>query len=286
MTTTEIQPIDMHPPVNDRRVRRGRSGGLGRGGGIGLGLATTYLSLVVILPLALLVSKAFDDGISAFWDTIATPEAWAALKLTLLTGLGVAAANAVLGTLIAWVLVRDKFPGKRVLDTVIDLPFALPTIVAGLVLISLYGSSSPFGINLAYKVSGVVLALLFVTLPFVVRTVQPVLLELDQQMEEAALSLGASHFTTFRRVILPNLLPAIAAGTALAFARAISEFGATVLISGNIPLKTQVAPVFVYSQIESDRLAGAAAVSVVLLVISLTMLLSLDFLQRWGRRRG
>ena len=286
MTTTEIQPVDMHPPVNDRRVRRGRSGGLGRGGGIGLGLATTYLSLVVILPLALLVSKAFDDGISAFWDTITTPEAWAALKLTLFTGLGVAAANAVLGTLIAWVLVRDKFPGKRVLDTVIDLPFALPTIVAGLVLISLYGSSSPFGINLAYKVSGVVLALLFVTLPFVVRTVQPVLLELDQQMEEAALSLGASRFTTFRRVILPNLLPAIAAGTALAFARAISEFGATVLISGNIPLKTQVAPVFVYSQIESDRLSGAAAVSVVLLVISLTMLLSLDFLQRWGRRRG
>ena len=286
MATTEIQPVDMHPPVNDRRVRRGRSGGLGRGGGIGLGLATTYLSLVVILPLALLVSKAFDDGISGFWDTITTPEAWAALKLTLLTGLGVAAANAVLGTLIAWVLVRDRFPGKRVLDTVIDLPFALPTIVAGLVLISLYGTSSPFGINLAYKVSGVVLALLFVTLPFVVRTVQPVLLELDQQMEEAALSLGASRFTTFRRVILPNLLPAIAAGTALAFARAISEFGATVLISGNIPLKTQVAPVFVYGQIESDRLAGAAAVSVVLLVISLTMLLSLDFLQRWGRRRG
>ena len=164
--------------------------GIGRGTGISLGLATTYLSLVVILPLALLVSKAFDDGISGFWDTITTPEAWAALKLTLFTGLGVAAANAVLGTLIAWVLVRDKFPGKRVLDTVIDLPFALPTIVAGLVLISLYGTSSPFGIDLAYKVSGVVLALLFVTLPFVVRTVQPVLLELDQQMEEAAMSLG------------------------------------------------------------------------------------------------
>ncbi len=183
-------------------------------------------------------------------------------------------------------LVRDQFPGKRVLDTLIDLPFALPTIVAGIVIVALYGPNSPFGIDLAYKVSGVFFALLFVTLPFVVRTVQPVLLELDQQMEEAALSLGASRFTTFRRVIFPNLLPAIAAGTGLAFARAISEFGATVLISGNIPLKTQVAPVFIYSQIESDRLAGAAAVSVVLLALALVMLLSLDLLQRWGRRRG
>jgi sulfate/thiosulfate transport system permease protein len=286
MTTTEIQPVDMHPPVNDRRVRRGRSGGLGRGGGIGLGLATAYLSIVVLLPLALLVSKAFDNGLGAFWDTVTTPEAWAALKLTILTGIGVAAVNAVMGTLIAWVLVRDQFPGKRALDTLIDLPFALPTIVAGIVIVALYGPNSPFGIDLAYKVSGVFFALLFVTLPFVVRTVQPVLLELDQQMEEAALSLGASRFTTFRRVIFPNLLPAIAAGTGLAFARGISEFGATVLISGNIPLKTQVAPVFIYSQIESDRLAGAASVSVVLLALALAMLLSLDFLQRWGRRRG
>lgn len=286
MTTTEIQPVDMHPPVNDRRVRRGRSGGLGRGGGIGLGLATAYLSIVVLLPLALLVSKAFDDGVGAFWDAITTPEAWAALKLTMLTGIGVAAVNAVMGTLIAWVLVRDQFPGKRALDTLIDLPFALPTIVAGIVIVALYGPSSPFGIDLAYKVSGIFFALLFVTLPFVVRTVQPVLLEIDQQMEEAALSLGASRFTTFRRVIFPNLLPAIAAGTGLAFARAISEFGATVLISGNIPMKTQVAPVFIYSQIESDRLAGAAAVSVVLLAVALVMLVSLDLLQRWGRRRG
>jgi sulfate/thiosulfate transport system permease protein len=285
VTTTEIQPLDLHPPASSGgRVRRGRSGRAGTG--IGLGLASMYLSIVVIIPLAFLVAQGFDDGWSGFWNAVTTPEAWAALKLTVLSGIGVAAANAVLGTLIAWVLVRDSFPGKRVLDTVIDLPFALPTIVAGIVIIALYGPSSPVGIDLAYKVSGVIFALLFVTLPFVVRTVQPVLLELDQQMEEAALSLGASRFTTFRRIILPNLFPAIAAGTGLAFARAISEFGATVLISGNIPLKTQVAPVFIYSQIESDRTVGAAAVSVVLLTLSLAMLLFLEYLQRFGRRRG
>jgi sulfate/thiosulfate transport system permease protein len=192
----------------------------------------------------------------------------------------------VFGTLVAWVLVRDRFPGKRVLDTFIDLPFALPTIVAGLILLSLYGAQSPIGIDLAFQVSGVFMALLFVTLPFVVRTVQPVLLELDEEMEEAAVSLGASRFTTFRRIVLPNLVPAIAAGTALAFARAISEFGATVLISGNLPLKTQVASVYIFGQIESDRPAGAAAVSVVLLLISLVVIVSLDVLQRWARRRG
>jgi len=245
-----------------------------------------YLSVIVLIPLAAVVFRAFDDGITGFWDTITTPEAWAALKLTILSGLGVAAVNAVFGTLVAWVLVRDRFPGKRLLETFIDLPFALPTIVAGLILLALYGTQSPIGIDLAFKVSGVFMALLFVTLPFVVRTVQPVLLELDQEMEEAAVSLGASRFTTFRRIVFPNLLPAISAGTALAFARAISEFGATVLISGNLPLKTQVAAVYIFGQIESDRPAGAAAVSVVLLLLSLVVIVSLDVLQRWGRRRG
>ena len=245
-----------------------------------------YLSIIVLVPLGAVVSRAFDNGVTGFWDTITTPEAWAALKLTILCGLGVAVVNAVFGTLVAWVLVRDRFVGKRVVEMLIDLPFALPTIVAGLILLALYGVQSPLGIDLAFKVSGVVMALLFVTLPFVVRTVQPVLLELDQEMEEAAVSLGASRLTTFWRIVFPNLLPAIAAGTALAFARAISEFGATVLISGNLPLKTQVAAVFVFNQIESDRPSGAAAVSVVLLLLSLAMLVSLDVLQRWGRRRG
>ena len=152
-----------------------------------------YLSLIVLIPLAALTTKAFDNGVSGFWDAVSSPEAWAALKLTVFTGLGVSIVNAIFGTLIAWVLVRDKFPGKAILEAVIDLPFALPTIVAGLILLALYGVQSPIGVDLAFKVSGVVMALLFVTLPFVVRTVEPVLIELDQEMEEAAVSLGASR---------------------------------------------------------------------------------------------
>jgi sulfate/thiosulfate transport system permease protein len=283
---THIQPVEMHPPAPGRRVRPAGRARIGRGTGIGLGLATMYLSIIVLLPLAAVTSRAFDNGLSGFWETVTRPEALSALRLTIFSGIGVALVNAVFGTLIAWVLVRDRFPGKRILETFIDLPFALPTIVAGLILLSLYGTQSPLGINLAYQVSGVFVALLFVTLPFVVRTVQPVLIELDQQMEEAAASLGASRLTIFRRVIFPNLLPAIAAGTALAFARAISEFGATVLISGNITGKTQVAAVFIFTQIEGDNPVGAAAVSVVLLAVSLLMLISLDLLQRVGSRRG
>jgi len=283
MTTAELEAIRTHPPDPPRRVRRiNLTGGMG----LGLGTATLYLSIVVLIPLAAVASRAFDDGISGFWDSISSPEAWSALKLTILAGLGVAVVNAVFGTLVAWVLVRDRFVGKRLLETFIDLPFALPTIVAGLILLSLYGVQSPLGIDLAFKVSGVFMALLFVTLPFVVRSVEPVLMEIDPEMEEAAVSLGASRLVTFWRVVFPNLVPAIASGTALAFARAISEFGATVLISGNIPLKTQVAAVFVFSQIESDRPSTAAAVSVVLLVLALAMLVSLDVLQRWARRRG
>ncbi|MGZ4739121.1 MAG: ABC transporter permease, partial [Ilumatobacteraceae bacterium] len=190
--------------------------------------------------------------------------------------------NAVFGTLIAWVLVRDDFRGKRVVETLIDLPFALPTIVAGLVLITLYGAHSPIGLELAYTRAGVVVALLFVTLPFVVRTVQPVLLELDVEMEHAAASLGAGRLTIFRRIVLPNLLPAISAGTALAFARAISEFGSTVLIAPNLP----VASVHIFAQIETDNTVGAAAVATVLLLIALVVLIGLDLLQRWAARHA
>jgi sulfate transport system permease protein len=191
-----------------------------------------------------------------------------------------------MGTLIAWVLVRDDFAGKRVVEALIDLPFALPTIVAGLVLLTLYGANSPIGVHLAYTRAGVAVALLFVTLPFCVRTVQPVLLELDRDMEEAAASLGAGSLTTFRRIVLPNLVPAITAGTALSFARAISEFGSTVLISGNLPFKTQVAAVHIFGQIETDNTTGAAAVATVLLVVALAVLVALDVLQRWGAHRG
>jgi sulfate transport system permease protein len=199
----------------------------------------------------------------------------------LFASLGVVAINAVTGTVIAWVLVRDSFPGRALLSSVIDLPFALPTIVAGLTLLTLYGPQSPLHINAAYTRAGVMLALLFVTLPFVVRAVQPVLLELDREMEEAAASLGASPPSIFRRIVLPNLLPAILSGAGLGFARAMGEFGAVVLISGNIPFQTEVASFHIYGQIESDNVSGAAAISVVLLAISLAVLVGITLIERW-----
>jgi sulfate transport system permease protein len=243
---------------------------------------TLWLSLIVLLPLAAVVAKSLDGGLGAFWDAVSSRQAVAALRFTVLVSLAVAAINAVMGTLVAWVLVRDDFRGRRVVNAIIDLPFALPTIVAGLTLIALYGHDSPVGVDLAFTRWAVGLALLFVTLPFVVRAVQPVLQELDREMEEAAASLGATPLQTFRRVVLPSLTPAILSGAALAFARAVGEFGSIVLISGNIPFKTQVASVFVFKQIESDAPVSAAAVSVVLLALSLAILLALRVVERWG----
>ncbi|CNF11941.1 sulfate ABC transporter permease CysT [Mycobacterium tuberculosis] len=256
------------------------------GTAVGVGTATIFLSAVVLIPLGAVLWKGTSQGPAAFWAAITTPDAWAALRLTIVASLVVALINLVMGTLIAWVLVRDSFPGKSLVDLLIDLPFALPTIVAGLVLLTLYGTDSPLGVSLAYTRGGVVVALLFVTLPFVVRTVQPVLLELDREMEQAAASLGAGPWTIFRRIILPNLVPAMLTGTALAFTRAISEFGSTVLISGNVPFKTQVAAVHIFGQIESDNTAGAAATSTALLVLSLAFLLAIDLVRRWGARHG
>jgi sulfate/thiosulfate transport system permease protein len=248
------------------------------------GVATAYLSMIVLIPLAAVVARSTQDGMDAFWSAVTGPQAVAALKLTLIASLVVVAINAVTGTLIAWVLVRDDFRGKRIVNSLIDLPFALPTIVAGLTLLALYGPRGPVGIDVAYTRIAIGLALLFVTLPFVVRAVQPVLLELDQDMEEAAASLGASNFTIFRRVILPNLTPAILAGVALGFARSVGEFGSLVLISGNLPFKTEVSSVFIFSQIESDRTTSAAAASVVLLAISFVILLGISVLSRWGSK--
>jgi sulfate/thiosulfate transport system permease protein len=265
---------------------RTRSGLPSAGFGLGLGAAVVYLSLIVLIPLAAVVWRSNADGPGAFWHAVRTPDAWAALKLTVVASIGVAVINLVMGTVVAWVLVRDRFPGQRVIDALIDLPFALPTIVAGLVLLSLYGPDSPLGVDLAYSRAGVVVALLFVTLPFVVRTVQPVLLELDTEMEQAAASLGAGPGMTFRRIILPNLMPAMVSGAALAFTRSIAEFGSTVLISGNLPFKTEVAAVNIFGQIESDNTTGAAAVSVVLLAVALVVLMALDVVHRWGARRG
>ncbi|MBI5105524.1 MAG: sulfate ABC transporter permease subunit CysT [Solirubrobacterales bacterium] len=244
------------------------------GGALGLGVATMWLSLIVLLPLAAVVARSLDGGLEAFWDAVSSRQAVAALRFTLLISLAVTAINVVMGTLVAWVLVRDRFRGKRFVNALIDLPFALPTIVAGLTLLALYGDA------IAYTRWAVLLALLFVTLPFVVRAVQPVLHELDREMEEAAHSLGASATTTFRRIILPNLIPAIISGAALAFARAVGEFGSVVLISGNVPFDTQVTAVYAYKQLESDNITGAAAVSVVLLLVSLLVLLGLRLLER------
>jgi sulfate transport system permease protein len=248
-------------------------------------LATAYLSLIVLIPLAGVVARSTDNGLSGFWDAISGQEAWSAIKFTVLVSLAVVAINAVTGTIIAWVLVRDEFPGKRFVNAIIDLPFALPTIVAGLTLLALYGPRGPVGIDIAFTRAAVALALLFVTLPFVVRSVQPVLLELDREMEDAAASLGARPVTVFRRIVLPNLRPAILSGVGLGFARALGEFGSIVLISGNLPFKTEVASVFVFGQIESDRVVTAASVSVLLMAISFVLLLGIAALSARGARR-
>ncbi len=246
--------------------------------GLAVGVSTLYLSVIVLLPLAALSWRAHG------WDAVTSSEAISALRLTLGVSLVVALANAVAGTAIAWTLVRDRFPGQGFVNALVDLPFALPTIVAGLTLLALYGPKSPIGVDVSLERFGILVALLFVTLPFVVRTVQPVLLELDREMEDAAASLGAGRIAIFARIILPTILPAILSGVALAFARAVGEFGAVVLISGNIPFKTEVASLYVFGRIESGDPGGAAAVSVVILGISFGVLVAIGALRRWVTR--
>ena len=264
--------------------RRRRRTSYGDAGALSLGIGMLWLSVIVLLPLSAVVVRSLDGGLGAFLDAVTSRQALAALRFTVLVSLATAAINVVGGTLIAWVLVRDQFPGKRIVNALIDLPFALPTIVAGLTLLTLYGPRSPVGIDIAFTQAAVLLALLFVTLPFVIRSVQPVLIELDKEMEEAALSLGARNLTIFRRIVAPNLVPAILSGAALAFARAVGEFGSIVLISGNIPFRTQVSSVYVFKLIESDAPVSAAAVSTVLLLVSLAVLLGIRGLGHWGAR--
>src|SRR5437588_3177830 len=261
MTSTSASVTARAPARRRARVRARR-------GGLGLGISTLYMSVIVLIPLAAIVAKAFSQGLGTFFDSITTSAVLTSLAVTLVVSLVVAVIGAVMGTLVAWVLVRDRFPGKRLVNSVIDLPFALPTIVAGLTLIALYGPRSPFGIHLAFTRGAVFVALLFVTLPFVVRAVQPVLIELDTEVEEAAMSLGASNLTTFRRIVLPALRPAIISGTALAFARAVGEFGSLVLIAG----KVQIASIVIYADIENGDPQSAASLPVVLLAISLLVL--------------
>jgi sulfate transport system permease protein len=272
------------PAGNRRSAPAGQP--LTRVSGLGLGVTMLWFSLLVLIPLAAVVATATADGPGAFWDAITSEQTAASIRLTVGTAFLVTLVNVVMGTLIAWVLVRDRFFGKRVLEVLIDIPFALPTIVAGLVLLSLYGPASPLGVDIANTRIAVFLAFLFVTLPFVVRTVQPVLAELDREVEEAAASLGASRFAIFWRIILPSLTPAITAGAALSFARGVSEYGSLVLLSGNLPMRTEVTSVRILSSIENDNLESAAAVATVLLVISFAVIVLLDIIQRRTVRRG
>lgn len=284
MTQATLTRTAPRPPTRRRPARPEST--LTRSSGIGLGIAMTWFSLLVLIPLCAVVITASAGGWSSFWTTITNEQTAYAIRLTVSQAALVTLVNVFMGTLIAWVLVRDRFWGKAFLEILIDIPFALPTIVAGLVLLSLYGRDSPLGVDVANMPSSVFLAFLFVTLPFVVRTVQPVLQELDRDVEEAAASLGASRFTTFRRIVLPSLVPAITAGAALSFARGVSEYGSLVLLSGNLPFKTEVTSVRILGSIENDNIAAAASTATVLLLISLSVIVLLDVLQRRVGRRA
>ncbi|HET7121406.1 MAG TPA: sulfate ABC transporter permease subunit CysT [Solirubrobacterales bacterium] len=255
----------------------------GLGAGLGRGMVVLYLSLIVLLPLAALADQSLAQGLGTFWDQVTSPQAVRSLKLTIGASFVVVLINGVFGTILAWLLVRDRFPGKAAINAVIDLPFALPTIVASLILLELWGARSPVGLDIAATQAAVVVALCFVTLPFVVRAVQPLLMEMDREMEEAAASLGAGGFTIFRRIIFPNLLPGLGAGVALAFARALGEFGSVLLFAGGLP-DTMVSSVYIRTQIESGNDTGAAAVSVVLLGASVLCLVLVTLIQRWAVR--
>jgi sulfate transport system permease protein len=272
-----------------RAVGRGRPGvrsTLTPGASLGLGIAMIWFSLLVLIPLAAIVATAGGEGWHGYVDTLTNPQSWAAIKLTVGQSLLVTGINVVMGTLIAWVLVRDRFRGKSIVNALIDLPFALPTIVAGLTLLALYGPRGPLGINVSNTPASVTLALAFVTLPFIVRTVQPVLAELDADVEEAAASLGARRLTTLRRIVLPSIIPAVAAGAALSFARAISEYGSLVLLSGMLPYRTEVVSVRVLSFIEGGDRTSAAALATIMLGVALFVIVALDVIQRRMARRG
>lgn len=251
----------------------------------------THLFIILLLPLAALMLRAIVLNPAQFWALATTPIALSTYRITFGTAVVAALINMLMGTLTAWVLVRYEFPGKRFLDGIVDLPFALPTAVAGVTLATVYSQTgwlgqffSPFGIQIAFSRLGVAIAMVFVSLPFVVRTVQPVLQEVEPTLEEAAWSLGASRFQTFWKVILPPIVPAILTGTAQAFARAVGEFGSVVLIAANVPFQDLIAPVLVFQRLEQADLPGATVIGLVLLLISLILLLIINLLQAWGRR--
>ncbi|SER86043.1 sulfate transport system permease protein [Propionibacterium cyclohexanicum] len=281
---------ELDPPVEAAKRKTGKPyvesrRRLGTGSRVGLGVAVLWFSLLVLIPLAVVVGTAAAGGAGQFLAALTNAQTLNAIGLTVVVSLAVTAINVVSGTIIAWVLVRDRFWGRSLLNVVIDIPFALPTIVAGLVLLSLYGNNSPLGINIANTRWAVALAIAFVTLPFVVRAVQPVLEELDVDVEEAAACLGAGPFATFGRIVLPSLAPAITSGAALSFARGISEYGSMVLLSGNLPNRTEVVSVRVLTHIENGDLASAAALATGMLVIAAAVIVALDVLRRTVARR-
>ena len=271
--------------VRPASARRTPTHNLTRTSGIGLGVTMIWFSLLVLLPLAAVVATAAAGGWDGFWRAITNEQTAAAIRITVTAAFAVTLVNIVIGTMISWVLVRDRFPGKGLLELVIDIPFALPTIVAGLVLLSLYGNDSPLGLHFANTKWSIYLAFLFVTLPFIVRTVQPVLEELDREVEEAAATLGASRRQTVFKVLLPSLAPAVLTGFALAFARAVGEYGSVVFIAGNIPYVSEIAPLLIVIRLEEFNYAGATAIATIMLVISFSMLLLINLIQAWSRRR-
>ncbi|MFT3776526.1 MAG: sulfate ABC transporter permease subunit CysT [Minicystis sp.] len=263
------------------------------GFGPAMGITLVHLCLVVLIPLAMIVLQTAQIGWSRFWEIALGSRAMAAYGLSFGAALAAALVNAVFGVLLAWVLVRYRFPGRSAVDAVVDLPFALPTAVGGIALTTVYsqrgwigGALAKIGIEAAFSRLGVVIALVFVGLPFVVRTVQPVLEDFDMEQEEAAATLGATRFDTFRRVILPAILPAALTGTTLAFARALGEYGSVVFISGNMPNKTEIAPLLIMTRLEQYDYAGATAIAVVMLIASFVLLLLVNRLQAWSGRRA
>jgi sulfate/thiosulfate transport system permease protein len=272
---------------------RGKSSSVLPGFGLSLGITCTYLSLLVLLPLATVFVRTADLSWPGFWSTVTDPRVLASYRVTFGASLAAALINTVFGLLVAWVLVRYRFPGRRVVDAMVDLPFALPTAVAGIALTTLYASNGwigqylePLGIKISYTWLGITVALIFIGLPFVVRTVQPVLDDLEVEAEEAAASLGARRWQTFTRVVFPTIAPALLTGFALAFARAIGEYGSVVFISGNMPMKTEIVPLLIITKLEQYDYAGATAVAVVMLITSFLLLLSINLLQWAARRRS
>ncbi|WP_414639455.1 sulfate ABC transporter permease subunit CysT [Achromobacter sp.] len=273
---------------------RRNSPGVLPGFGISMGYAVLYLSVLVLIPLAALPIKSAGLGWQGFWDAVTAPRVVASYQLTFGASLIAALVNLVFGTVVAWVLVRYRFPGKKILDALVDLPFALPTAVAGIALTSLYSQkgwlggplAEWFGWKVAFTPLGIVIALIFIGVPFVVRTVQPVLEDVEREIEEAAASLGANRWQTIRRVLLPIIMPALMTGFALAFARAVGEYGSVVFIAGNMPMVSEITPLLIIAKLEEFDYAGAAAIATVMLVLSFALLLVINLLQGWQARRN